>query len=69
VERLQCSFEEAIKNMQQRGPPIKLPRASTQNPNKTNLTRNFNSNVENPNVVISKIRNAKMFSVLEEIGQ
>jgi hypothetical protein len=55
--------------MQQRGPPIKLPRASTQTPNKTNLTRNFNSNVENFNLVISKIKNAKMFSILEEIGQ
>jgi hypothetical protein len=34
VERLQCSFEKTIKNMQQKGPPIKLPRASTQSPTK-----------------------------------
>jgi hypothetical protein len=55
--------------MQQKGPPIKLPKASTQTPTKTNLLRNFNSNVKNPNLVVSKIRNAKMFSILEEIGQ
>jgi len=42
-EKFQCSFEEAIKNLQLKEPPRDLPKASIQTLVKTNFIGNFHS--------------------------
>ncbi len=46
-EKFQCSYEEAIKDIQQKEPPKDMPRANIQTSIKANLTRNFGSNIKN----------------------
>jgi hypothetical protein len=46
-KNIQRSFEEAIKDIQQKEPPKNMRGASIQTSIKANLTRNFGSNIKN----------------------
>jgi hypothetical protein len=49
-KNIQRSFEEAIKDIQQKEPPKDMRGASIQTSIKANLTRNFGSNIKNQSI-------------------
>jgi len=63
-EKVQCSFEEAIKDLQQKEPPA----ITIQTPIKANLIKNFGLDTKNEFLNLSDPPNLLLLSILPNIS-